>query len=147
MDAPMTIRALATDAEIMTAFPVMVQLRDHLRAETFLADVRAQERDGYRLFAAFAADQIVALAGVRPARTLFRGPHLFIDDLVTTEPARGQGHGTALLAWLARHALSLGYPKIYLDSRSTARGFYEKIGFTMMTSIPCWIDAAKLAEM
>ena len=36
---------------------------------------------------------------------------------------------------------------MYLDSRVTAKGFYERAGFTFLTSIPCWVDIPKfLAE-
>ena len=50
-----------------------------------------------------------------------------------------------MLRWLGQYALDLGLTKVYLDSRNTARGFYEKVGFTFSTSIPCAMDAAELA--
>jgi hypothetical protein len=31
-------------------------------------------------------------------------------------------------------------PRIYLDSRNTARPFYEKMGFQFNTSVPCYIE-------
>jgi hypothetical protein len=45
------------------------------------------------------------------------------------------------LAMLARQkALS----KIWLDSRDTARTYYEKVGFKIHTSMPCTIDVSQL---
>jgi hypothetical protein len=41
--APMDIRELAADREIAAAFPLMRQLRDGLREETFLPEVRRQQ--------------------------------------------------------------------------------------------------------
>jgi N-acetylglutamate synthase-like GNAT family acetyltransferase len=50
-----------------------------------------------------------------------------------------------MMQWLAGYARSEGIPKIYLDARITAKGFYEKLGFAFHTSIPCWIDVDRLA--
>lgn len=136
----MTFRELATDREILGAFPLMSVLRDRIREETFLAEVRRQQIEGYRLYGAFEEERLVSLAGVRRTHTLFRGEHLFVDDLVTAAEDRGKGHGKALLAWLAARSEEQGIRRIYLDSRSTAKGFYEKIGFTFGPSLPCSID-------
>jgi GNAT superfamily N-acetyltransferase len=134
---------LTTDEEISAAFPLMSVLRERLRAETFVKEVRRQQRDGYELIGGFDGDRLVTLAGIRRSHTLSRGEHLFVDDLVTDESVRGRGYGKAAIAWLAARARAEGVPKIFLDSRITARGFYERVGFTFHTSIPCWIDVTK----
>ena len=142
-----TIRELRTDAEIASAFPLMSALRDRIRAETFVGEVRRQRYQGYELVGAFDDATLVALAGVRRAHTLSRGEHLFVDDLVTDERVRGKGHGAAVLRFVAARAAAEGIALLYLDSRTTAKGFYEKAGFTFLTSIPCWVDIPKfLAE-
>ena len=142
-----TFRELRTDAEIAFAFPLMSALRDRIRAETFVDEVRRQQCQGYELVGAFDDAALVALAGVRRSHTLSRGEHLFVDDLVTDERVRGQGHGAAVLRWVAARAASEGIALLYLDSRTSARGFYDKTGFTFLTSIPCWVDIPKfLAE-
>lgn len=64
---------------------------------------------------------------------------------MTAEGLQGRGFGRDLLRWLAQDAAARGIPRLYLDSRLTAKGFYEKVGFTLMTSIPCWVDADRLA--
>lgn len=140
------IRELISDADIQTAFPLMAELRARIRPETFLGEVRRQQVEGYHLVGAFEGGRLVALAGIRRSHTLSRGEHLFVDDLVTTETRRGDGCGTALLRWLAARAVEQGLSRIYLDSRATARGFYEQLGFEMMTGIPCRIDAATLLD-
>lgn len=136
----MDVRELRTDDDILAAFPLMSALRDRIRRETFLGEVREQQLLGYELIGAFEGGRLVALAGIRRAHTLSRGPHLFVDDLVTDESVRGQGHGRALMEWLRRRTAREGLPRIYLDSRATARGFYERVGFQFLSSIPCWID-------
>jgi ribosomal protein S18 acetylase RimI-like enzyme len=134
------IRELRTDAEIEMAFPVMAMLRDRIQAGTFLAEVRRQQLQGYELIGAYEGERIVALAGVRRTHTLSRGEHLFVDDLVTDADHRGQGHGRALLRWLAERSAAEGLPRIHLDSRYTAKGFYEKLGFQFSTAVPCFIE-------
>jgi GNAT superfamily N-acetyltransferase len=135
-----TIRELESDREIGEAFALMASLRERVRKETFLAEVRRQQVEGYRLFGGFDGARLVCLAGVRRSHTLSRGEHLFVDDLVTFAEDRGKGRGAEMIGWLAERARAEGLSRIYLDSRATAKGFYEKIGFTFVTSIPCWRD-------
>ena len=136
----MTIRELVKDEDIAAAFPLAVQLRDRVRRDTFVAEVRRQQSQGYELIGGFDEDALVALAGIRWTHTLSRGEHMFVDDLVTDESRRGAGHGREMMEWLVRRAASRGVPRVYLDARITAKGFYEKMGFTFHTSVPCWID-------
>jgi GNAT superfamily N-acetyltransferase len=139
----MTFRTLTTDDDVRRAFPLMAALRDRIREDTFLAEIRRQQRDGYELIGGFDGDRLVTLAGIRRSHTLSRGEHLFVDDLVTDERVRGKGYGTQTIAWLKARARGDGVPRIYLDSRITARSFYERVGFTFHTSIPCWIDVSR----
>jgi GNAT superfamily N-acetyltransferase len=136
----MEFRELITDREIQEAFPLMASLRDRIREDTFLAEVRRQQIEGYRLFAASEGGRLLALAGVRRTHTLNRGEHLFVDDLVTVAEERGKGRGKALMSWLAANAGRQGVRRIHLDSRSTAKDFYAKIGFVFGTAIPCSVD-------
>lgn len=136
----MEVRELRSDSEITAAFSLMSVLRERLRKETFLAEVRRQQVEGYRLHGGFVGDRLVCLAGARRSHTLARGEHLFVDDLVTLESERGQGHAGQLLRHLADRARAEGLSKMYLDSRATAQGFYAKAGFTFLSSIPCWLE-------
>jgi GNAT superfamily N-acetyltransferase len=139
----MDVRLLDTEREIAEAYPLMAQLRPHLKQADFAAVIRRQAADGYRLYGGFDdAGRLVALAGLRIAHTLSRGPHLFVDDLVTDESLRGRGYGKAMIRWLRAYATEQGLPAVCLDSRDTARGFYERVGFTFHTSIPCRIASA-----
>ena len=138
----MDIRQLDADADLVAAFSLMAQLRPHLKEAEFVSVIRRQRADGYRLFGGFDGGRLVALAGLRVAHTLSRGPHLFVDDLVTDETHRGRGYGKAMVLWLRTYAGEQGLPAVCLDSRDTARGFYERVGFTFHNSIPCRIDSA-----
>ena len=138
------VRELMSDEQVAGAYPLVAELRPHLRPEDFVATVRRQQRDGYRLYGGFAGGALVVAAGARDTHTLSRGPHLFVDDLVTLRSEQGKGYGTAMLRWLARHAAGRGLGRLYLDSRDTALAFYQQLGFTAMTAVPCWIAVERL---
>ncbi len=140
----MNIRELQTDDDILQAYPLMKVLRERISSTTFLDEVHRQQKLGYRMIAGFDRGRLLALAGIRRSHTLSRGDHLFVDDLVSDEAARGAGHGREMMQWIARHAAAQGVPRIYLDARITAKGFYEKLGFAFHTSVPCWIDVERL---
>lgn len=138
------IRELTSDSEVLLAFDVIRQLRPHLAsAAAFLSLVASQRADGYRLVGGFSGTSLVAVAGFREASTLFRGPHLFVDDLVTDQSERGKGYGALMIDWLRKVAREAGLATVWLDSRDTAVGFYERYGFTFSTSKPCYISSAE----
>ena len=125
------IRVAETDREIDECFPVMAQLRPHLERSEFVARVRRQIADGYRLAYLLEEDTVRAVAGYRILENLAWGRFLYVDDLVTDEAARSKGHGKALLAWLAERARQEGCAQLHLDSghhRKGAHRFYLREG-------------------
>ena len=139
----LSVRALTTDADLRAALPIVLSLRPYLDEPTFLDRLRRQRAEGYTLVGGFAAGRLVAVAGYRLSCTLSRGPHLFVDDLVTAPGEQGKGHGAAMVDWLRATARAAGVARVYLDSRDTAVGFYERLGFTFMTAKPCWLEAGE----
>ena len=53
-----------------------------------------------------------------------------IGRMATDPAARGRGHGAAVLAELQRQAAVRGVAEIELHAQVTARGFYERAGYT-----------------
>jgi predicted GNAT family N-acyltransferase len=53
-----------------------------------------------------------------------------IGRMATDAAARGSGHGAAVLAELHRQAALRGVPEIELHAQVSARGFYERAGYT-----------------
>src|ERR1700736_3170474 len=100
----MSIQLAETDEAIASCFPVMHQLRPHLRESDFVARVRLQQREGYCLAYAEHESQPVAVAGFRIFSYLAWGRTLYVDDLVTDAAARSAGHGHRLLHWLVAYA-------------------------------------------
>jgi GNAT superfamily N-acetyltransferase len=122
-------------AETALAFTALRELRPHLTSSLeFVARVNgAQRAAGYRLLAAFAADnpEPVAVAGFRLLHTLAWGHVLYVDDLVTLETYRGQGYAGAIFAWLLAEAGRQGCDQFHLDSgvqRFAAHRFYHDQG-------------------
>lgn len=130
----MNIRLATTDAEIAACYPVMRELRPHVREEQFLSRVRSQENVGYRLAYVQEQDGVVAVAGFRGCQNLAWGNFLYVDDLVTHSGYRSNGYGAKLLSWLKEQAAILGCEEIHLDSgaqRKDAHRFYEREGMSL----------------
>lgn len=123
----MEIRIVQTDADILACFPVMAQLRTHLREEDFVERIRRQEQEGYHL-ASLKVDGVVqAVTGFRLSESLAWGKYLYIDDLVTDESSRSQGYGQRLFDWLLDFATAQDCNQVHLDSgvqRFGAHRFY-----------------------
>ena len=121
------VRMATTDEEIVRCFPVMQELRPAIRPEDFVATIRAQQSEGYRL--AMLADEGGArsVAGFRGQRMLVTGKTMYVDDLVTAAAARSHGHGRTMLLWLMELARAEGCVSFSLDSgthRQDAHAFY-----------------------
>jgi GNAT superfamily N-acetyltransferase len=122
-----TIALARTDREIQRCFSVMAELRPHLDESEFVARVRIQQREGYRLVFLSEQKQVKAAAGFRVLTNLAWGKFLYVDDLVTAEKSRSQGHGQKLIDWLVREARKRRCDEFHLDSgvqRFGAHRFY-----------------------
>jgi GNAT superfamily N-acetyltransferase len=122
-----TVISAQTDQDIRDCWPVMVQLRPHLKESEFLSLVRRQYEEGYRL--AFIKDEqkVVAVAGFRMQHNLVWGRFCYVDDLVTDEQARSSAYGAALMDFLSDFARAQGCTRLELDSgvqRFAAHRFY-----------------------
>lgn len=127
-----TVKPAKTDAEIAHLFPVIHELRPHLKdAHEFLARVRRQEKQGYRLIYVEDAGVPVAAAGFRLVDYLFAGKSLYVDDLICRESHRGKGFAEALMRWMEECARKEGCETFHLDSgtqRLRAHRFYSRLG-------------------
>jgi GNAT superfamily N-acetyltransferase len=123
----MPIVLATTSEEILRCFPVMAELRPHLKETEFVARIQCQQRAGYQL--AFLDDKgtVMAVAGYRYSESLSWGKFLYVDDLVTTEKSRSNGYGQRLFKWLVNEAKSRDCDQLHLDSgvqRFGAHRFY-----------------------
>lgn len=125
----LSIKELQSQQEIMMAFPVMKQLRTHLDESSYLELVtEAQKEEGYKMFALFAGNNIVAAIGFQPMITLYYGRFIWVCDLVTDANHRSKGYGEKLLSCVHTWAKENNYESVALSSglqRIDAHRFYE----------------------
>jgi len=112
---------------ILRCYPVMSQLRPHVREDEFVGRLARQRTQGYHLGYLEADSQIRALAGYRYFDTLPWGRICYVDDLVTDSESRSQAFGRTLFDWLVSRARDAGCEQFHLDSgvqRFDAHRFY-----------------------
>jgi GNAT superfamily N-acetyltransferase len=123
-----------SDQEILDCYPVMAELREHLKRDEFVATVRRLAKiAGYKL-AYLAEGEIKAVAGFRISEWLAAGKYLEIDDLVATCSERAKGYGGELFDWLVKYAEDNNCDQVRLVSRVTrsdAHRFYLKKQMTL----------------
>ncbi len=131
-----SVKLADSDADLRRCFVVMRQLRPQFEQEdSFVAQARrqmAQER--WRLAFVEEQGEVVAVAGFRLLECLATGKTLYVDDLVTREDRRSNGHGQALMHWLEETARKAGCRTFSLDSgtqRTGAHKFYFRTGMTI----------------
>ena len=120
-------RLAETDADVLRCFPVMLELRPALRKEEFVATIRRQQGEGYRLAMLEDEGAVTTVAGFRVQHMLATGKTMYVDDLVTAGAARSLGHGRVMLRWLMEVARREGCESFSLDSgtqRQEAHAFY-----------------------
>jgi GNAT superfamily N-acetyltransferase len=125
------IKEVLTDAEVSATFPVMRQLRSHLAEDEYLETIRDMRRSGYQLAAAAEDGKVRCVAGYRIVEFLAYGKFLYVDDLVSADDTRSEGHGKRMLDWLADVAREEGCQSLQLDSgvqRHGAHKFYFREG-------------------
>lgn len=75
--------------------------------------------------------EIVGMAICYIRYSTWKGPVLFLEDLIVTESYRGKGIGKALFETCAQFGGDLGYPRMnwqVLDWNQAAIDFYDKYG-------------------
>lgn len=120
---------LTTIKQWEEAFPVMKQLRTDLVIENYLELLGEMKKDGYRLFAFYAGNRIVALTGISLRVNFYSKRHVFIYDLVSDVDHRSQGYGEKLLNYIHIWAKENGAKYVALESglqRIDAHRFYEE---------------------
>ena len=69
-------------------------------------------------------------AVVATGRLLVRGSTAGIGRMAADAAVRGRGHGAAVLAELHRQAVLRGVSEVELHAQVSARGFYERAGYS-----------------
>lgn len=120
---------LITEDQWRKAFPIMQQLRTDLSLSTYMESLIEMTKEGYRLFALYDEDEIVALAGIHMTINFYNHRYVFINDLVTDSSHRSKGYGEKLLDYIHEWAREKGAQYVSLESgiqRKDAHRFYEE---------------------
>jgi ribosomal protein S18 acetylase RimI-like enzyme len=127
-----SLRHIDNDQDCIACYAVMLELRPNLIGpDAFVAQLRRQREQGYRLLAAWQGEEIVALAGYRFQENLLYGRFVYIDDLVVGAGARSQGLGRRLIEAVREEAKRLRCDRLVLDtglSNALAQRFYFRQG-------------------
>ncbi len=102
------------------------ELRPQLPAD-YMARMQVVFAGGARMLAVLDGGKVVGIALWRLIENTYEGKRLYVDDLVTHEPARSKGVGKQMLAQLESHARQNGCHVLALDSgvqRAAAHKFY-----------------------
>jgi GNAT superfamily N-acetyltransferase len=117
-----------TDARIERCFEVMRELRPKLAsAAEFVALIRQQQAQGFKLAFLESQGTVVTVAGYRVQHMLATGLTMYVDDLVTAPAHRSRGYGKQMLDWTIAQARASGCNTFSLDSgthRMDAHAFY-----------------------
>lgn len=129
------IQLATSSQEIEQCFPIMSQLRPHLKSENFTAQIEQQIELGYRLAYITEQDVIMGVAGFNLATSLSWGKYLYVADLVVDKNHRSKYYGEMLFKWLIQYAQDSSCQQLHLDSgvqRFAAHRFYfrQKMSIT-----------------
>jgi GNAT superfamily N-acetyltransferase len=132
MDDRITIAR--SEREISDCYPVMAELRPHIRRHEFLPTIRRLAAvAGFRL--AYLTDgEVKAVAGFRISEWLAGGRYLEVEDLVVKSGERSKGYGGELFDWLVTHARGNACSQLRLVSRVSrldAHRFYVRKGMKL----------------
>ncbi len=128
------IKLASSVAEIQQCYPIMSQLRLHLKADKFVQQIQSQMASGYQL--AYIQDpEVIGVAGFKIDLSLSWGKYLYVADLVVDTKMRSHGYGSALFTWLVTYAKQHNCQQFHLDSgvqRFAAHRFYlrQKLDIT-----------------
>jgi predicted GNAT family N-acyltransferase len=90
------------------------------------------EQDAADATAVHVLSRDAAGAVVATGRLLVRGTVAAIGRMAADRTVRGRGHGAAVLAELHRQAARRGVTEVQLHAQVSARGFYERAGYTVV---------------
>jgi GNAT superfamily N-acetyltransferase len=121
------IQLAENDQDILSCYPVMVELRPDLQPEEFLHRVKKQsDIAGFKLAYLF-DKQVKAVAGFRMSECFAWKKFLYVDDLVAKSTERSKGYGGELFDWIVEYARTQNCNELHLDSavhRFAAHRFY-----------------------
>ena len=125
----MNVIQLTTEKQWLEAYPVMHELRTHLSEQEYLQLLKDMTPQGYRIFALYVNEEIVAVTGIIQLVNFYNFKHIYVYDLVTKGSERSKGYGEELLSFIHQLAKDEDCKSVVLSSglqRLDAHRFYEE---------------------
>lgn len=144
-----------TPADLPAALRLIQELAAYEREpDAVVTTVESMQRDGFgpaRVFEFMVAEAenggpLVGLALYFPAYSTWKGRMLYLEDLVVTEAARGQGVGQRLFDAVVAEARRQGATRLrwqVLDWNTPAIRFYERYGASIASE---WLNCTLTLE-
>ncbi len=143
-----------TPADLPAALALIQELAVYERApDAVVTTVETMTRDGFgpnRIFEFLVAETpvggIVGLALYFPAYSTWKGRMLYLEDLIVTEAARGEGLGLRLFEAVVAEARRQNAKRVrwqVLDWNAPAIRFYERLGASLD---PEWLNATLIIQ-
>ena len=124
----MIIKVAENDDEFQSCFPVIAELRPHLRLEDFLSQIKRQTKQTtFYLIYLIDDEEVKAVGTIRLGEWLASGKYLEIEDLATKSSERSKGYGGRLFDWIREFAKKENCRQLRLVShvkRFDAHRFY-----------------------
>jgi GNAT superfamily N-acetyltransferase len=142
---PATIHDAAAIYELIYELAVFEKAPEQL--VNSVDDIKRDGFGAHPVFTCFMAEFNGEIAGMSLCYirySTWKGPVLYLEDLVVREALRGKGIGKALFAYTIDYAREKGYPRVQwqvLDWNEPAIEFYKKFGAGMDPEwLNAWID-------
>jgi GNAT superfamily N-acetyltransferase len=140
-----------TKEDLKSVFELIRELAVYEKAEQEISTTLAQmavdgfgEQPIFEFFVAQQDDTILGTAIYYTRYSTWKGKRLYLEDLVVTQSARGQGLGLALLDQIVEEAKATDCTGVMwqvLDWNESAINFYEKYGASLDKGwINCHLD-------
>lgn len=116
-----------SEQEILDCYPVMAELRPHIKRDEFVPIVKRLSENANFQLACLTDNGVKAVAGFRISEWLAGGKYLEIEDLIALSGERSKGYGGELFDWLVKYAEENKCDQIRLVSHVTrfdAHRFY-----------------------
>src|SRR5262245_45083721 len=112
----MNIKIAESDSDLARLSDVLLELRPSFDKQSLIAQIKAQQQDGYRVAYLESGGEVQCVAGFVIGTKLAWDRHMYVDDLVTAERHRSTGAGARMMDWLKSYALAHGCRQLHLDS-------------------------------
>lgn len=132
MKVKYTIREIKTEQEMVSLFPLIIQLSTGLKKADYKIMLKDMLKHGYRMAGVFDGNTCIGMSGFWISTKIYSGKYVELDNVVIDKNYRSQGVGKMLCDWIIKEAKKQGCKTAMLDAyteNSAGHKFYLREGF------------------